>query len=448
MLQLANQPDAQEAFCTFSYFAHLNQTPMLLPWTPSQKYFFRFFFVFLALLTIVAYNPLMIALNMSYPEMLAVYAKLEGFVYWIDTNFFHIGFEAGKNTTFFSNTYFGVVLTIFIFFASIISSFAWTIAAKPVSNYNHLYYWFCNYLAYYIFLAMSTYAMYKVFPTQTSYPTAPQLLARWGDLPNWEILFRFMGTSPGYSMFCGWLELIASVLILFNRWRVVGALLMATITFHIVLLNVFYNNNVIMLAASLWLCSMFMLARTFPKLYRIFIRQKPVSLAETRYFFSTPWKKYVMIALCFIPAYRFVHLTIGSWQYYSRQVHNEKNQRLFNVTSYEQDGLTIPPLTTDTVRWKYVCFIDYSPTNKHLVKFDMKENSVNLIRRVDSTNQVMTFINRRDTTSKSVFHFTNLPNGNFMLSGRWKGSQLRMELTEMSIDSMTLVKDKFAFIQE
>jgi hypothetical protein len=100
-----------------------------------------------------------------------------------------------------------------------------------------------------------------------------------------------MGTSPAYCMFCGWFELIASVLILFNRTRVKGGLLMIIALVQIVILNLSYNNNVSLLSAVLLLAAFFMIARASQNLYTIFIRLKPVSLAEYRYTFSTPWKK-------------------------------------------------------------------------------------------------------------------------------------------------------------
>jgi hypothetical protein len=303
-------------------------------------------------------------------------------------------------------------------------------------------------LAYYLFLAMIAYAVTKIIPVQATYPTAPELLARWGSLRNWEVLFRFMGTSPAYCMFCGWFELIASVLILFNRTRVIGGLLMFIALVQIVILNLSYNNNISLLSAILLLADVFIIARAIPKLYTIFIRLKPVSFAEKRYTFSTPWKKYVMILLCFLPLWRCIVVTNRSWARYNSNVRNEQMQRLYNVSVYQRANDTLPPLTTDTTRWKYVCFLDFSPDNKQLVKFDMQENMTKYKCNWERANHIVTFAERNVTADKHIFSYSALPNGDMQLKGNWNGENITMLLTTIPIDSMTLIKDKFLFMQE
>jgi len=418
------------------------------PWSSWQKILFRFFFVFLLLLSLIAYNPIMQVLNLGYYKQEAFFGNLKELVTWLDHHIFHLGYVPQKHSIDFSDTHFGVVLMFTILAIALISSVAWTLFDKSKTNYNRLYYWFCNYLAYYIFLAMLPYAVEKVIPIQATYPTAPQLLSRWGELRRWEVLFRFMGTSPLYCMFCGWLELVASLLILFNRTRILGGMLMTLALVQVVCLNIFYNNSVILLSAILLLCTLFIMATTLPKLYTIFIKLKPVSLAQYRYTFNTPWKKYIMILLCLLPAWRVFNITTNSWKYYTMYVRNQQRQRLYNVTIYQQGNDTIPALTTDTTRWKYVCFLDFSPKNMQIVKFDMQEKMMNYRCKWDTINNTITFADRKDTTHRNVFYFKKYPDGNMQLKGDWRGENITMQLNNMPIDSMTLVKDKFLFMQE
>jgi len=149
----------------------------------------------LLLLSQIAYNPLLEALGYTYSKQISILNKpLKDVVSWLDNYIFHIGYLPGQHAVDFSDTHFGVVLFLAIFITAGIACIVWTLLDKKRNNYNLLYYWFSNYLAYYIFLAMITYAVYKVIPIQAHYPTAPELLKRWGDLRNWEVLFRFMGT--------------------------------------------------------------------------------------------------------------------------------------------------------------------------------------------------------------------------------------------------------------
>ncbi len=414
-------------------------------WPAWQKIAFRFFTVFLFLLSLIAYNPLIYLLGYSYgKEMQLVYMPLKGAVTWLDDHIFHIGFLPQQHSVNFSDTHFGVVLFLTIFIIALSACILWSLLDKKRTNYNRFYYWFCNYLAYYIFLAMITYAVGKIIPIQGRYPTAPELLTRWGDLRNWEVLFRFMGTSPAYCMFCGWLELIGSLLILFNRTRLLGGILMTIVLVQIVCFNIFYNNNIIMLSGILLLATLFIIAKAFPKLFSIFIRLKPVSLVQYRYKFSTPWKKYIMIAICFLPLWKVFWVTKNALASYKRIAHNQENQRLYNVSIYQQGNDTLPPLTTDTLRWKYVCFLDYAPASQRIVIFDMQENQFRYPCKWDSLKKEITFAGK-DTVR---FSYTALPNDNMQLAGFWHGKNTNIQLTKLSIDSLNLIKDKFLFMQE
>ena len=416
-----------------------------ISWKLWQKILFRFSFMFLLLLSQLAYNPFLNLLGYGYSkQVLLINTRLQGMVSWLDRHFFHIGFLPGQHSIDFGDTHFGVVLFLTIFIISLIACIIWTILDKRRSNYNRFYYWFSSCLAYYIFLSMITYAVIKIIPIQAQYPTVPELLTRWGNLRNWEVLFRFMGTSPAYCMFCGWLELISSLLILFNRTRVLGGILMIIVLMQVVLFNIFYNNNIIMLSGILLLSTFFIIARALPKLLLIFIRLKPVSLGQYRYKFTTPWKKYVITAICFLPVWKTFKVTTKAWTIYKGDVRNQEKQRLFNVAVYQEENETIPPLTTDTIRWKYVCFLDYGTSNQKIVVFDMQENQLSHQCKWDSLHKEITFANQ----DSAHFSYTTLPGGNLHLNGYWRGKNTSIYLVKMAIDSLNLVKDKFLFMQE
>jgi len=414
-------------------------------WKLWNKIFFRFFFILLLLLSQLAYNPLLYLLGYGYrKQMLLINEPLKDVVTWLDNYIFHIGFLPQQHAIDFSDTHFGVILFLTIFIIAVMACILWTQIDKKRTNYNRLYYWFSNCLAYYIFLAMITYAVLKIIPIQAHYPTAPELLTRWGDLRNWEVLFRFMGTSPAYCMFCGWLELIASLLILFNRTRVFGGVLMTIVLVQVVCFNIFYNNNIIMLSGILLLSTLFIIAKALPKLFSIFINLNPVSLAQYQYRLTTPWKKYIMIVICFLPLWKVFTVTKKAWSFYRGVVRNQEKQKLYNVTVYQQGSDTIPPLTSDTLRWKYVCFLDYAPTNQNIVIFDMQEHQFIRQCKWDSLSRKISFADKDSV----YFSYNPLPGGYVQLSGKWRGKDTKMRLTEMSIDSMNLVKDKFLFMQE
>jgi len=415
-----------------------------IPWQPWQKILFRFFVVFLFLLSMVAYNPFLYVLGYGYRQGMQLNAHLTGFVAWIDEHVFRIGFLPQQHAIDFNDTHFGVVVTLTILMIAIASCVVWTWFDKERTDYNRFYYWFSIYLAYYIFLAMVPYAVQKIIPIQGHYPTAPELLTRWGDLRNWEVLFRFMGTSPGYCMFCGWIEWTASILLLFNRTRLLGGLLMSIALVQVVLFNICYNNNIIILSGTLLLSTLFIIARSLHKLILMLLGGKPGLLIQYRYAFTTSWKKSIAIVMCFLPLWRVYKVTTKSWAFYKGTVHNQKTQSLYKVDIYQQGNDTIPPLASDTTRWKYVCFLDYAPSKQQMVKFDMQDNQSVYPCKWD-TVQKKIVLTGKDTAS---LDYVILSNTGMQLQGNWLGKNLRMMLTRLSIDSLTLVKDKFLFMQE
>jgi hypothetical protein len=295
---------------------------------------------------------------------------------------------------------------------------------------------------------MITYAIEKIIPVQAHFPNAVELFSRLGNFQKWQLLFLFMGASPAYCMFCGWIELIAATLLLFNRTRVIGGLLMVVALIQVVSFNIFYNNSIILLSSVLLLSTLFIIARAIPKLYLILIKLQPVSLAEHRYRFVTRWKRYALILLCFLPVWKLYSTTKTSWSYYSSVERNRINQKFYKVSLFLQNNDTIPPLTTDTIRWKYVCFLDYSARYQSMVKFNMSEKTNQYQVNWDTLKKSITVSNGMGTVHKNTFSYTKIANGNLRLAGTWHGKSTIMELTNLPLESMALVKDKFTFMQE
>jgi hypothetical protein len=137
-------------------------------------------------------------------------------------------------------------------------------------------------------------------------------------------------------------------------------------------------------------------------------------------------------------------VTTKSWAFYEGTVRNQQKQSLYNVAIYLQGKDTIPPLTTDTIRWKYVCFLDYAPNNQRMVKFDMEEKQTVYPCKWDTAQKKIVFTGQ-DNTSMS---YTILANASLQLKGIWQGRNISIQLTKLSIDSLNLIKDKFLFMQE
>ena len=82
-------------------------------WSALQKNLFRFFFLFLALSSLVGYNMIVMILGIADNSADKAMSFLGKPVAWLDHHLFNIGFDAGKHATFYGDGYFGwAALTI------------------------------------------------------------------------------------------------------------------------------------------------------------------------------------------------------------------------------------------------------------------------------------------------------------------------------------------------
>jgi len=310
--------------------------PNFQHWTELQKNAFRFFFIFISTTSLFAYNIVSGILvtfftKMSYLEAHKAFGVLSKPIEWIDRHFFHVGYHPGKDVPYFSDSHYGWVVLLTLFFLSIGGSILWAFADRKRTNYNRLHYWFRVYLAYYLFLAMIMYAIEKVIPVQMPYPNIGALLRPLGENSKFELMWDFVGVSPAYSLFTGLCELVASLLILFRRTRVFGSLFMTIVLTNMVCFNIFYGIIVKLASLQLLLSTLFLLAPYIPKLFRFFFYSQPVSLAEKQYAFTTTWKNWLIMALLIVPAWVCFYNVQRSIRLKNRNSNNRKQERMSGV---------------------------------------------------------------------------------------------------------------------
>jgi len=415
-------------------------------WTTLQKTAFRFFFIFICLNTWFGYNVIESILNLDFGKFAGWMSFLGKPFYWLDKHFYHIGLKPDQNNVVgILDTQIGWVLIITFVWLSVIGCIVWSLADKKRKNYDRLNYWFRTYLAYYLYLAMVIYAVDKILVVQMPFPNAYSLLQPLGDKSRFLLLWNFIGVSPGYSIFTGVCELLASLLVLSRRTRVFGCLFMATVMVNVVCFNIYYNVVVKLLSMQLLFITIYMLVPDIPKLVKFFVYLQPVSLAEKQYTFSTPWKKYVLIALLLIPVWATYNAVVTFIERGKKDIARQQ-QKVYDVTSFVRGKDTLPPLLTDTFRIKRLAFTAYRGS-KFAVAYTMKDVPVNYDYTWDSTGKKITLIDNDDSTKKYTLHYTELPKNQLSVIGNWQGQNVTMLLDKFEIDSMQIVKEKIKWVQ-
>jgi hypothetical protein len=413
-------------------------------WSRSQKIAFRFFFIFLGIQTLVAYNSFFAITDFTFYSTTQFLDIFSGLIFWMDRLFFHFGYNPDMAYSYFGDPVFGWLFLILMFFTAVITTLVWTVADRKARNYNRLHYWFRVYLSYYLSIAVTLYGVVKIIPVQMPYPNVDALLMPLGNMNRFSLLWFFIGASPGYAIFTGICEFTGALLLLFRRTRVFGSLFLATVLINVVLLNVFYNVMVKLLSIHLLVIDLFLIAPFVPRLVRFFYFQDPVSIREKQYTFSSAWKKYVFILLLLAPAWVAYKNAKEAIRRYGDYSNNLKNEKLYEVTSFIEYNDTIPALMNDTMVWRKLT-ITSELGNSYATVYHFQDKREQFICNMDTVKHTISFHQFNGFSSDS-FHYENPRSDQYVLTGEWKDVPVKIIMKQLNIDSIRLNKEKISWI--
>jgi len=420
-------------------------------WTPLQKISFRFFFLFLGLTTIISWEliaGISHAALFKYPLDEDKFNKpLAAPFYWLDKHFYHTGFNPAIHQNVTGDSHFEIVFFLTVFSIAVIVTIAWTLFDKRRVNYDKLSYWFRVYLRNILAIAMLAYSIIKLVPIQMPYPSIFDLAKPYGEQGRFNVFWNFMGISPGYERFAGFCELIAALLLFFRRTAVTGSLLTITVLSNVIALNWFYNVPVKISPTQLSLYALFLMA---PYLKNIaeFVYMKPVIwTAQKRFTFKTAWKKYlVRIIMIGLPLMFFATAFVGLNKNYIEQENNSRKQKIYDVTTFIATD-TLPPLATDTLRWKRVMlFVNVDPDL--MIIYNMNDQQKWYKFGIDSSKKIFTLFDNPDDKTGQVLNYNYSSKTNLQFKGKWYGKDIEVSMKEFPVDSMNLKKEKPTLISE
>ena len=425
-------------------------------WKTWQKIIFRVLFLFLLFFTIdYLYFTFALAMGVKFNsggEIERYLSILHKPLYWLDAHLYHTGYNPKKNIDFGPDYIFGVVLYISVFIFCLLAGAIWSWLDRKRPSYNRLHYWFTVYLHYAVAIVMLSYGMDKLIPVQMIYPNAKTLLGKFGDQSHFDVLWNFIGSSPGYEIFTGICEITGSLLLLFRRSSVFGCLLMCTILTNVVALNIFYNVSVKISSSLLLVCILFLLAPFFQRLIQLFFYEQKVSLAEKHYHFQSRTTRRVLnlSGALLITFLLFLNIS-GNLKGYHKDVANRG--QIYEVTSFVNKD-TLQANITDTLNWKrFVLMAGRSDTTNYAIVYynninNEYENGDWYYYSKDSTKKTFTL---RDISGTIIHHyaFAYDPGAKDSLSfaGKFKGHDVKINMKPV-MDSMYLNKEKIKWVQE
>lgn len=414
-------------------------------WSSFKKIGFRFFFIFFSLFIIIQNNgvfPFWSEL-MAYPTKL-----LHTFIPWVGKHVLHLSYDITVFTNGSGDTTYDYVIIFCIVVTAFAVTIIWTLLDRKRTNYQILYYWLTAAIRYYVALMLFNYGLYKVIKLQFPTPDLYRLTQTYGDSSPMGLAWTFLGFSKGYNWFMGIAE-IAALLLLFRRTMTLGALITLGTTANVMAVNYFYDVPVKIVSTMLVIMTLFLLSKDIIRLARFFFTGKSVSLPKIK---SPVFrKKWVGIAKTI-----FKILLIGCYTIYGtyelKQMEKQYGEAapkptlygLYNVDSFVINNDTVPPLITDSLRWReFIVEWEGFARFRHMTDSASRYETV-----IDTVAKKIEFKLRPDSSLKYTLYY-NIPSPDKLnFRGVIKNDSISVYMTRKDTKEFLLMSRGFNWINE
>lgn len=410
-------------------------------WTVLQKIVFRFFFVFLILQFLFAEGLYIVSFAYTRGSAMRLFRLAEKIFthpcFWLNDHVFHFKYIPTSLTTFSPSLQ--SIRSIVYLFVACLCCLVWTIADRKRISYNKLLYWFSQCMIIFLSCIMFSYGIIKVFPVQMSFPSFTDLHTSIGDMSPFELIWTTFGYGKPYQVFCGFFELTGAILILFNRTRVVGLLLVLIVMFNVILLNYTYQIGVLIFSFYILIIILFLLAPYTRQFFLFFLTDKPVERFQNKY---APRKNFKlkllriggMILVCFF----FLSHILYAYNRYTKTDHINKSNQYSAIKNYIVNDDTLRLIENDTLCWRI--WSEGLSDGKRFVTISTMKSGYDKIYQVeqDSTKHILSLkpLDQNDSTSLK-FNYINIDSVIWHLEGINQQKNIKVDLQKINPDTVT-----------
>lgn len=319
------------------------------------KFFVRFLLVYLFLYIFpfpLNYLPFDIGTSIS--------GFVESFWQWLTTffsdNFFRHEGQLSFNGRGSGDTTYDYYLLFTRLIVTFFLALFWLVLDRAKENESPLFDSLIVLLRYYLAFMMFTYGFSKVFYLQFPELNLMSLTRTYGDSSPMGLLWKFMGYSESYSIFTGLMEVLGGFLLLFRNTRILGGIITFGIMVNVFVLNMTFDVPVKLFSFHLCIIALIIVLPDLHNIIRFFILNKPTRPMPIRSYFSR--KKYRLmgygiktILLSYV-LFNNIEGKLESQKKYGKKVPKHSLYGIYDVKNFIVNGDTLPPLTTDTLRWQ------------------------------------------------------------------------------------------------
>ncbi|HET7001503.1 MAG TPA: hypothetical protein VFI33_09345 [Puia sp.] len=434
------------------------QPPIKSNWTFAEKFAFRFCFVFFLLyifpfpLYALPFFNELFSLNQKFAgwhsALLNSYSNIwHGIVPWTGKHILHLSYDIVTFTNGSGDTTYDYVLLLIYINISLLAAIIWTLFDRKRNEYISALYWLRVLVRYYLAVVLFSYGFFKVFHVQMPSPFLFQLVEPFGDKSPMGLAWSFVGYSKAYSAFTGWGEIISGALLFFRRTTTLGALFSMVVIGNIVAINFCYDVPVKLYSSTLFFMSFFLAAPDLKRLLNVFILNKTTQPVIFQNFVHKRWQQITVRcykALFIIYAfYSSISASLNGQREYGDKRKLPPLHGIYNTTVFIRNKDTIPPLTTDTTRWKQL-IVDFDKNVQ--IKF-MNDKLQTYNFSVDTLQHQVSLNSYDNTIGKSLLSY-KIDGSWLTLTGDLFDDSVYIRLNKYDPQSFNLMNRGFHWINE
>ena len=415
------------------------------PWNIYKKIAFRFFFLLLPLFIILNNNGAFTFISgiLQLPSL-----ALHKFIPWFSKHIIHYNYDFTIYTNGSGDTSYDWVLLLFIFLVSLIGCIIWSVLDRKRKSYNAAHYWLVVLVRFYLAFTLILYGLIKVIKLQFPDPSLTRLLQPFGDASPMGLAWTFLGFSKGYNIFMGIVE-VSAILLLFRRTVIVGAFLSLAATAHVMSMNYFFDVPVKLLSTALVVMSLFILAPHFLKLYRFFLKYESQQLDKM---YRPTFKKRWLYLSAYSLKYLYITASVVSLLYtfmqqtktYGSAAPKPFLYGIYNVEDMKIQGKSLPPLTTDSIRWRQM-IISY-PGYARIKK--MNDSTANFTTVFDQKKKELVLKSTNNDSVKYILKYTVIGKDKLIFSGLKEKDSISIKFKQKNLKDFRLINRGFHWVSE
>lgn len=415
-------------------------------WSATRKIVFRLCFIFFTLYIFFNPNGFLPGVDYLYEIYIQPFHK---WIPWIGQHLLRLSYPITTFTNGSGDTTFDWVMLLFVGTLALAGCIVWSVLDRRRLQYSMLLYWLNVIVRYYLAWTMVNYGIAKLIKSQFPFPSPYTLMESYGASSPMHLAWTFLGYSKGYNYFMGFAEITSGLLLMFRKTIRVGSIVSLVVIANIVAINYSFDVCVKQLSSVLLTMVIFLLLQGWEHHLNFFFLNRyarPEGLSRPA--FRRRWiskalviTKYVfVIGLLGWDAYAVIFLS----KEYGDDAPKPPLYGVYNVETFVRGRDTLPPLITDTVRWRRLMVSTFGRTAVQVMN-----DSVHFYANTpDTVTKRLRLSDNSDTSRKADFSYRFYGSDGLLLAGRWRGDSIRMTLKKLDTDSLLLVRRGFHLINE